>query len=70
MPEISNRADPSEAADASRSPVVSTTPASYSGEKRLLGLWSLERVKQFTVRLKVNAKWMKQFLHGGPRHKR
>jgi hypothetical protein len=70
MPAISSRADPSEAADVSPTPAVNTTPAPNSGEKRLLSLWGLERVKQFTVRLKVNAKWMKQFLHGGPRHKR
>lgn len=24
-----------------------------------------ERVKQFAARLKANAQWMKQFLHGG-----
>jgi hypothetical protein len=45
-------------------------PAPNSGEKRLLNLWGGERVKQFVVRLKANAQWMKQFLHGGPRHKR
>jgi hypothetical protein len=70
MPAISSRVDPSKSADVSPSPAVNTAPAPNSGEKRLLSLWGLERVKQFTVRLKVNAKWMKQFLHGGPRHKR
>jgi hypothetical protein len=67
MPAIVSRVDPSEAADLSARPSISTAPAPNSGEKRL---WSLERAKQFTVRLKVNAKWMKQFLHGGARHKR
>ena len=70
MPTISSRADPSEAADASPSPAANTTPAPNSGEKRVLSLWGGERVKQFVARLKANAQWMKQFLHGGPRHKR
>jgi len=65
MPEISSRADPSAAADASPSPVINTTPTPNREEKRWFSLRSRERAKQFTLRLKANARWMKQFLHGG-----
>jgi len=65
MPEISSRADPSAAADASPSPAVNTTPTPNREEKRLFSLRGGERVKQFALRLKANAQWMKQFLHGG-----
>lgn len=32
--------------------------------KRASSRLLLERMKQFAVRLKTNARWMKQFLHG------
>jgi hypothetical protein len=55
MPAISSRADPSTVADASSNPAVNTTPTpTREGE----------RVKQFALRLKADAQWMKQFLHG------
>ena len=65
MPEISSRADPSAAAGASPSPAVNTTPAPSRKEKRWFSLLDGERAKQFTLMLKANARWMKQFLHGG-----
>lgn len=65
MPAISSRANPSPIADVSPSPAVNTTPMPNREEKRLFGLRGGERVKQFAVRLKANAQWMKQFLHGG-----
>lgn len=65
MPEISSRADPSAAADVSPSPAVNTTPTPKREGKRWFNLRGGERAKQFAIRLKANAQWMKQFLHGG-----
>src|SRR5471032_2818314 len=63
MPTISSRADPSAVADASANPAV--TPVADREDQRLSSLGILKRLKMFTVRLKTNGKWMKQFLHGG-----
>ena len=65
MPEISSRADPSTAAGASPRPAVHATPTPNRKEKRWFSLLGGERAKLFTLRLKANARWMKQFLHGG-----
>jgi len=65
MSAISSRADPSPAADASPNPAVNTPPAPNREEKRWFSLRGGERAKQFTLRLKANAQWMKRFLHGG-----
>jgi len=64
----SRRADPNKVVDVSPSSAVDIAPAPNSGEKRLLSLWVGERVTRFAVRLRANARWVKQFLHGGPRH--
>ena len=64
MPAIFRRADTSAAADACSSPAVQATPAPSREAKRLFSRWNGERVKQFAARLKANARWMKQFLHG------
>jgi hypothetical protein len=65
MPTISRQPDPNAAADASPNPAANATPAPNRGEKRWFSLRGGERAKQFTARLKANARWMKQFLHGG-----
>jgi hypothetical protein len=68
MPEISNGVEaPREAAGEYPSRAVNVAPAQSSTEKRLISLWGAERVKRFAVRLKANAEWVNQFLHGGPR---
>ena len=53
MPTTSSRTDPSTVADA------------YPTENNLPRLSDWEWGKQFALRLKANARWMKQFLHGG-----
>jgi hypothetical protein len=63
MPTFSSRADPSAVADGSANPAV--TPVPNPEDQRLSSLGILQRLKMFTVRLKSNGKWMKQFLHGG-----
>jgi len=42
-----------------------TTPAPDPAAKRFSSPLVLEGLKRFAVRLKSNARWMKQFLHGG-----
>lgn len=64
MPTISTRADPSARANAAPNPGVTTTPAPNREKKRWFSLRGGERAKQFAARLKANARWMKQFLHG------
>ena len=54
MREIPSRAAASAVARITPDPALKTTPTPI-----------LEREKQFTVRLKTNAQWMKEFLHGG-----
>ncbi len=64
MPETSSRNDPSVVAGASPN-LASTTPTPDPQEKRLSSLLDMAWWgKQFAVRLKANARWMKQFLHG------
>lgn len=65
MPVISSRDEPSTGADLAASPSVDTRLAPNREEKRRIRLWGGERTKQFAARLKANARWLKQFLHGG-----
>lgn len=65
MPLISRRAVASAAADVSPSPAPIATPMPNRGEKRFSSLRGGAWVKQFAFRLKANARWVKQFLHGG-----
>jgi hypothetical protein len=56
MPAISPQADPGAVMDLSPTLAGNTTPKPTREGKR---------VKRFELRLKANAQWMKQFLHGG-----
>ena len=64
MPATSSRADPSVVADVFSDSAVSAAPLSDREQKRWLRLRVWLWGKQFAVRLKSNALWMKQFLHG------
>ncbi len=64
MRAISTRADPSAVAGASSSASVNTAPTQNREEKRLFSLRGAQRMKQFPLRLKAYAQWMKRFLHG------
>jgi hypothetical protein len=55
MPEDFNPLDPA------ASPENTPHPALKRWSSRLV----LERLQRFAGRLKANARWMKQFLHGG-----
>ena len=65
MPAIFNRADSSPVAGVSPNPAVNTTPMPNRIEMRSFNRLCLDRMKQFTVNLKTNARRMKQFLHAG-----
>ncbi len=65
MPTISRQSDPSVVVDTSPDPATNAMPAPNREEKRWISLLGGKRAKQFAVRLKANARWLKQFLHGG-----
>jgi hypothetical protein len=65
MPASSSRTDQSAAAHVSPSPAVNAPSAPNPDEKRWFSLRGGARAKQFALRLKANAQWMMQFLHGG-----
>ncbi len=64
MPVTSSRTDPGTAADAAPSPAVDRTLAPNQEDKRPFSVRGGERAKRFAAKLKANAQWMKQFLHG------
>jgi hypothetical protein len=49
----------------SPSPAVNAPSELNPDEKRWFSLRGGARAKQFALRLKANAQWMMQFLHGG-----
>jgi len=61
---IPSRVDRSAVADASPNPAVNATPTLNQEQKRLFSLQGGEGMKQFAAKLKANAQWMEQFLHG------
>lgn len=65
MPTIRKPAKPSTAADAFPGAATDATPAPTRQAKRWFSLRGGEKAKQFALSLKTNARWMKQFLHGG-----
>lgn len=65
MPTLFTRADPSAVADTSANPAADTTPTPKQAEPRWFSLRGGKRAQQFALSLKANARWMKQFLHGG-----
>jgi len=56
---------PSAAPEAPPGPAANATPAKDRGAKRWFSLRGGERAKQFALNLKADARWLKQFLHGG-----
>ena len=65
MSATSSRTDPSAVAYVSPNPAVNRTLAPNRVERRLFSRRVGERLNQFAVSLKTNARWMKKFLHGG-----
>jgi hypothetical protein len=65
MPGFFRRTDASAIAGATPDPAINAAPTPKREEKRWFSLGDGERAKQFALRLKANARWMKQFLHGG-----
>lgn len=45
-------------------PATGTAPPSAQDELRWSSRMALDTLYQFAARLKANARWMKQFLHG------
>ena len=45
-------------------PAIGTTSPSMRDELRWSSRSALDTLHQFAARLKANARWMKQFLHG------
>lgn len=64
MPTLFTRADPGAVADASANPGADTAPTAKTAESRWFSLRG-KRAQQFALSLRANARWMKQFLHGG-----
>jgi len=65
MPTLSTRADPSPVADTSTHPAADTASTPKPEVRRWFSLRGGKRAQQFALSLKANARWMKQFLHGG-----
>ncbi len=64
MTATSSRSEAGAVADVSKDQAVDPTPPPKLVKKRFFNLPVGERLKQFAIRLKANAKWTKQFLHG------
>ncbi len=65
MPKFFTRTELSAVPAAAPGPAASTTPTQVREATRWFSLKDGGRGKQFTASLKTNARWTKQFLHGG-----